>query len=79
MNCNIKCSCGCSVMLTDKNIAKFSAYSCPICGQTLNPAYIEKIRQCKILLDECKNVKRDSAASGGFADMTSPFHITFEL
>lgn len=79
MNCIIKCSCGCSVSLSEKNIHKISNFSCPACNQPLSLEYIEKIKQCITLMDECKKVKHKNTASNGFVDMTSQFNITFEL
>lgn len=78
MKCTIKCQCGCTVSIDETNAKKISTFNCPVCNQALDSEYIEKIKQCLSFMDECKRVKRKNLASGGIADMTYPFSITFE-
>lgn len=81
MKCTIKCcSCRCSVSIDEHQIKKLSQFNCPVCGQTLNPEYIEKAKQCFQLVYECKHIKRDTVkVVNGIVDATNPFEITFEL
>lgn len=79
MYCTIKCHCGCSVSLNEKNIKNISGFNCPVCNQILDTEYIDKIKQCQILINECKKVKHKQTTSNGFADASSDFYITFEF
>lgn len=81
MKCKIMCcDCKCSVFIGEEQIKKLLQFNCPVCGQTLNPEYIEKAKQCFQLVHECKHIKRETnKVVNGIVNATNPFEITFEM
>lgn len=79
MKCTIKCSCGCSITLTERQVSELKSFACPICSTVFPEDHVKKIKQCDQLIKECKTVKRTDSAHNGILDLTPLFTVSLEL
>lgn len=77
MNISIKCRCGTQFIVPETQIEKLDYFSCSICKRQIPSKYIDKIKSCLSLIDECHIVYPTKTASNGMVDLGKEFTIDF--